>query len=319
MNTSEKILTLLCVITLPLSPASVVGSEAVPTYFTLGTHQAFILQPSNAAADSRVTPWVWYAPTRVGSTPNPSNQWLFQQLLDNGIAVAGIDVGESYGNPAGRATYSDFYDYATSHANLAAKPLLLGQSRGALMLLNWAAENAQKVGGIAGIYPVCDLRCFPGLETAAQAYGMTPQQLAQQLADNNPIDRLTPLAQAGVPLFSISGDSDPIAPLAQNSQVVYDRYHALGGSMELVIIPGKGHEEIPEYFQSPKLLDFLVTNASVVPEPRMGLLLGSALFGVAAYTWWRCRDIRQVAAPSVKQVANWFSRQIGNPTHDSVE
>ena len=212
-------------------------AESQIQYFTFNDHNAFILRPANAGS---VTPWVWYAPTLVGNVPNQSNDWLFHQLLDNGIAVAGIDVGESYGSPTGRALYTDFYNYATSEANLSTKPVLLAQSRGGLMLYNWAAENAEKVGGIAGIYPVCDLRSYPGLTIAAPAYNMTPEQLEKRLLEHNPIDRLQPLAQAGVPIFHIHGDSDAIVPLAQNSQIIYDRYTALGGQMQLVVVPGKG-------------------------------------------------------------------------------
>lgn len=245
-------------------------------YFTVSGHQAFIAMPANA---SSATPWVWYAPTRVGGTPNASNDWLFQHLVDQGIAVAGIDVGESFGSPAGRAIYSTFYDYATTQAGLGSQPCLLAQSRGGLMLYNWAAENADKVSGIAGIYPVCDLRSYPGLATAAPAYGLTAEELEQQLADNNPIDRLAPLAAAGIPIFHIAGDSDITVPLEANSQVLYDRYTALGGQMTLVVVPGKGHEEVPEYFQSTQLLDFLTTTA--VPEPGAALLLAT---GLAALT-----------------------------------
>ncbi|MBN1396341.1 MAG: prolyl oligopeptidase family serine peptidase [Pirellulales bacterium] len=247
-----------------------------PAYFTVGGHQAFILSPTGGG-DS--IPWVWYAPTIVGHNPNSSNDWLFQQLLDNGIAVAGIDIGESYGNPAGRTAYSEFYTYATTEANLAPQAMLLAQSRGGLMLYNWAAENADKVSAIAGIYPVGDLRSYPGLATAAPAYGMTVEQLEQNLSDHNPIDRLLPLAQADVPIFHIHGDNDTSVPLDENSQVVYDRYTAMGGDMQLVVVPGKGHEEIPEYFQSLDLLNFALSNVYQTPEPSTFVLLamGAAL------------------------------------------
>ena len=33
---------------------------------------------------------------------------------------------------------------------------------------------------------------------------------------------------------------------------------ALGGTVELVIVPGKGHEEVDEYFKSDRLLEFLL-------------------------------------------------------------
>ena len=36
-----------------------------------------------------------------------------RQFLENGIAIAGVDVGESYGSPAGRALYSALYEELT--------------------------------------------------------------------------------------------------------------------------------------------------------------------------------------------------------------
>jgi hypothetical protein len=259
-----------------------------PTYFSMNGHQAFILLPSSSSGNSTSIPWVWYAPTIVGGSPDAANEWYVRKLLDNGIAVAGIDVGESFGSPAGRAIYSEFYTYATTQANLAPKACMLAQSRGGLMAYNWAAENADKVTAIAGIFPVGDLRSYPGLSTAAwPAYGMTADELAACLSENNPIDRLTPLVQAGIPIFHLHGDSDTVVPLSANSQVIYDRYTAMGGEMTLVVVPGKGHEVCPEFFESTQLLNFMVTHVdtTAVPEAGTGMLLGSALFGLAAYAW----------------------------------
>ena len=39
------------------------------------------------------------------------------------------------------------------------------------MLYNWAVINPAKVKAIAGIYPVCNLISYPGLE-AKSAYGL---------------------------------------------------------------------------------------------------------------------------------------------------
>src|SRR6185503_9168974 len=111
--------------------------------------------------------------------------------------------------------------------------------------------------GIVGIYPVCDLRSYPGLEKAAPAYAMTAKELDGRLKDHNPIDRLEPLAKAKVPILHIHGDADKVVPLDANSQVIADRYKALGGSMELIVIRGKGHAEIAEFFRSDRVLEFL--------------------------------------------------------------
>lgn len=75
-------------------------------------------------------------------------------LLAAGIAIAGIDIGESYGSPAGRTLFTAFQTELTRTRGYSAKPLLLGRSRGGLMLLTWAAEHPEKIGAFAGIYPV---------------------------------------------------------------------------------------------------------------------------------------------------------------------
>ena len=64
-------------------------------------------------------PWVWYAPTLLQSNlPNVGARdgaevWMFERFLAAGIGVAGIDVGESYGSPAGTARYDALYDELT--------------------------------------------------------------------------------------------------------------------------------------------------------------------------------------------------------------
>ena len=47
------------------------------------------------------------------------------------------------------------------------------------MLYCWAAENPQAVACIAGIYPVCNIASYPGIDRACGAYGLTAQQLKE--------------------------------------------------------------------------------------------------------------------------------------------
>jgi pimeloyl-ACP methyl ester carboxylesterase/outer membrane protein assembly factor BamB len=225
------------------------------TSIDLGKYKGFLLKPLKLPADG-TRPWVWYAPT-IGSYPNKSNEWVLRKLLDRGFHVCGINVGESHGSPEGRQAFTEFYQHLVREYKLDARANLLAQSRGGLMLYNWAAENPDKVRCIAGIYPVCDLRSYPGLGKAAGAYGLTPEELEKQLTQHNPIDRLGPLAKAGVPILHIHGDADAVVPLEKNSQGVAERYARLGGKMKLIVVPGKGHAEIPEYFQEQRLVQFL--------------------------------------------------------------
>lgn len=188
---------------------------------------------------------------------------MFEQFTAAGIAVAGIDVGESYGNSEGRRLYAALYEELVHKRGFSKKPCLLARSRGGLMLYNWAVEHPKSVGGIAGIYPVCDLRSYPGLKKAAGAYGITEEQLGAHLTENNPVDRVKPLAKAHVPIFHIHGDRDQLVPLDKNSAALDQQYRKFGGDMKLVVIRGEGHNMWPGWFHNQELVDFVIGAAQV--------------------------------------------------------
>lgn len=241
--------------------------------FTVGANNAFVILPTRPAADG-TKPWIWYAPTLIGHHPDESHAWMFHAALERGFAIGGIDVGESYGNPPGRAAFSDFHRLVTTTYGLAPKACLVAQSRGGLMLYNWAAENPGRVQCIAGIYTVCDLRSYPRLAVAGAAYGFDAQAWDSELPRHNPVDRLAPLAAARIPILHVHGDADSVVPLEANSAELIARYRALGGPGELIVVPGKGHQVCDEFFRCQALLDFLLRQGAVpVPEPseRSGL------------------------------------------------
>lgn len=228
---------------------------------------AFILRPPKPPAFQE-KPWIWFAPARTDANgqwtlPEKHHAWLFRRVLESGFHVVGIDVGESYGSPAGRATFDKFYRHLVHERGLARKAALLPVSRGGLMAYNWAAEHPQCVRAIGAIYPVCNLESYPGLTKVAGAYGLTPEQLRAELARHNPIERLAPLAAAGVPILHVHGDRDKVVPLETNSGEVARRYAALGGRMELAVPQGKGHEIVPDFWQCQRLVDFF--NATCPP------------------------------------------------------
>ncbi|MGD0225476.1 MAG: prolyl oligopeptidase family serine peptidase [Terriglobia bacterium] len=233
--------------------------------FAVPGGSGFVIKP-NHSESAGLKPWLWYAPTFVKATPqmgrypNASLTWLFTRLLDKGVWIAGGDVGESCGNSQGRKAYTRFYKYVQKEFALSPQPCLLAQSRGGLMLYNWAVEHPHDVGCIAGIYPVTNLESWPNLggERIQQAYGMSEAELRKHLRKNNPIDRLAPLARAHVPIFHIHGDADKVVSLQQNTLEFASRYNALGGKADVEVIHGKGHEEVPEFFESERLLDYLL-------------------------------------------------------------
>lgn len=238
--------------------------------FSVEGRTAFVLRP-DAVADGDVMPWVWYAPT-LPKLPGDAETWMFEAFLAQGIAIAGIDVGESYGSPAGIALYDALYRELTANRGFARRPCLLARSRGGLMLYGWAATHPDAVACIAGIYPVCNLESYPGLARAAAAFGSTEAELAATLGDHNPIERLAPIAAAGVPIFHLHGDGDRVVPLADNSAIVARRYARLGGTMVLETVAGRGHDMWRGWFESQELVDFVVTHGRATTGTTRGVV-----------------------------------------------
>jgi len=229
--------------------------------FLVSERPAFVLLPREELR-RKPQPWVFYAPTLAG-LPDAHEKWMHEQFLEAGVAVGGIDVGEGYGGPKSRELFTAFYKEVVERRGFATKPCLLGRSRGGLWVTSWAVENADKVAGIAGIYPVFDFRTYPGLANAAPAYGLTAQELEQKMTDHNPIERVSRLAQAKVPVLFIHGDEDKVVPLKENSAEFAERYQAAGAEklVTLIVATGQGHNYWEGFFRCQPLIDFTIARA----------------------------------------------------------
>jgi len=235
--------------------------------FAVAGRPAFVMLPP-AALRSKPQPWVMYAPT-LPAYPDRHEKWMHQQFLDAGVAVAGIDAGEAYGSPNGQQLMTALHNELTANRGFAAKPVLLGRSRGGLWVSSWAIRNPAKVAGIAGIYPVFDLRSYPGLKRAAVAYKLTAQQLEAALPQHNPVERLSELAQAKIPVCIIHGDSDTVVPLRQNSAALVQQYKQQKAAelVQLIVAKKQGHNFWQGFFRCQELVDFTINHAKSPQSP----------------------------------------------------
>ena len=221
----------------------------------------------------------------VPEQPRPGNPWSWcmmfpdaftercaaPQLLDAGFHHAYLDVGNTFGSPAAVAQLAAFHDELVRRG-LAAKAALIGISRGGLYAQCYAAEHPGHVAAIYGDNPVCDFKSWPGGKGRGKgskpdwaaciaAYGFADEAAALAY-DGNPVDRLAPLAEAGIAMIHVVGDQDDVVPAAENAVLVERRYRALGGTIEVIHEPGKGHH--PHGLDDPQpVVDFLVKHASV--------------------------------------------------------
>ncbi|NQV32770.1 MAG: metallophosphoesterase, partial [Phycisphaeraceae bacterium] len=81
-------------------------------------------------------------------------------------------------------------------------------------------------------------------------YGLTEDEAAT--FEGNPIDRLAPLARADVPLLNVCGATDKVVPIAENTDILRQRYEALGGRIRVISKPENGHH--PHSLKDPTLI-----------------------------------------------------------------
>ena len=226
--------------------------------FEVGANRCFLLIPKASIPEHK--PWTWYAPTFVPRLPKHLHRWYISRLLAAGIHVGGVDVGESWGNVEGRRVYTDFHEHVTGTMGLEYRACLLGQSRGGMMHYNWAVEHVDRVKCIAGIYALVTA-LEPPRQKVFDAFGLSEKEFEKQRADHNSVDRVAPLAKAGIPIHHIHGDQDTAVPFKHNAEKLVSRYRENGGKAELEIVPGKGHEEVIEFFTAQSLIDWLIGQA----------------------------------------------------------
>ena len=228
--------------------------------FKLGDADCRVVTP-NTAAPGR--PWVWRA-RFWGHEPQAD-----LALLAKGWHVVYCEVGALFGSPAAVERWDRFYDFLTTQHGFATKAALEGMSRGGLIIYNWAASNPGKVAAIYGDAPVCDFKSWPAgrgvgkgsLGTWKQclaAYGFTEAEAVAY--KGNPIDRLAPLAKAGIPILHVVGDADKVVPITENSDLIEKRYKVLGGKIHVIHKPGVGHH--PHSLKDPEpIVKFFLAHA----------------------------------------------------------
>ena len=222
--------------------------------FAYQDREAIVVCPKHAATGN---PWIW-RPAFFGAFAS-----VDEELLRRGFHVVYYDLTHLYGSPRARKSGTDFYWNMVRMYGLSPKVTLEGFSRGGLFAYNWAADHPDKVACIYVDAPVCNVFSWPGRspENAGlwkgllEEWGLTDDQMNS--FSGNPIDRLKPLADAGIPVICVCGDSDKVVPFSENSAIVRQRYTAMGAPFELILKPGVDHH--PHSLSDPApVVDFII-------------------------------------------------------------
>ena len=228
--------------------------------FEVDAHKAYVYAVPRPAKGK---PWIWYAPVINGDVIIVRHKAYLDAFMKAGIAIAGYDIGEVRGAPGSSEKFTRFYD-AMVERGYSKQPVLLGQSRGGMMTLAWAFRHPEKVRAWAGIYPVCNYHSWPMKSSKQQTLGdfaMSEADFQSRIKEYNPIENLAGLAKLKVPMFSVHGDNDILVPYNDNTKLLQANYQAAGGTCDVKIIPGGGHEISPSFFECQELIDFVIKHA----------------------------------------------------------
>lgn len=220
--------------------------------FSFRNREAIVVCPKQAAKGN---PWIW-RPAFFGAFPS-----VDKALLEKGFHVVYYDLTHMYGSPRSLEAGNAFYSYMKDYYGLSPKVTLEGFSRGGLFAFNWAVNNTEKVACIYVDAPVCDVFSWPGKKNTELWNGLLKEwnMTDAQMKDfgGNPVDRLEPLAKAGIPIIAVCGDSDKVVPYNENMEIIRNRYIALGGMVEVILKAGVDHH--PHSLENPQpVVDFIV-------------------------------------------------------------
>ena len=177
-------------------------------------------------------------------------------LVKAGWHLAYLKVPDMFGSPKAVKQWERFYDAMVKDHGMHPKPGLIGLSRGGLYCMNWAATHPDQTLAVYLDNAVCDFKSWPGgarRKLGASTAGSDAEWKKMLAAYDfktddeavaykfNPVDNLAPVAKAKIPLLLVYGDADKAVPHPENSELVYDRYKALGGPVERVVKPGQDH------------------------------------------------------------------------------
>ncbi|MCX7047594.1 MAG: alpha/beta hydrolase [Candidatus Sumerlaeota bacterium] len=191
-----------------------------------------VIAPKTAAAGN---PWVFRADNVTRDSA------VDMALLARGFHVVVGPVPYNADGPS-LAHWNIVYKYLIEHG-FSKKAVMEGAGAAAGEAYAWAIENPDKAACIYGENPV----------------------LRSHTAKTPPLDRLAPLAKAGVPLLHVCGGLDPW--LNDQTRVVEKRYKELGGQITVIVKDGEGHFPTAPRELKP-VVDFIVSKTQAAQGAR---------------------------------------------------
>jgi pimeloyl-ACP methyl ester carboxylesterase len=226
---------------------------------------------------------------KVPAQPAPGRPWLWvgefaghlgsleDGLVAKGWHVAWVDVSNQFGSPRAMAVWEKVYAELHDKRGLAARPALLGISRGGLYVNAWTRLHPDRVSVLYLDNGVCDIRSWPGgFQLTAKGAGsggdwnlyktefkFSSDDEAKEKSVR-PADGFAPAIKNGVFLISVHGTADKVVPYVDNAKLVVDFWEKSGGHFK--IFPKEGGDHHPHGLPDPApLIELLCKEIATQP------------------------------------------------------
>jgi len=171
----------------------------------------------------------------------PGKPWVFRAdaitrdaVIDQALLARGFHIvipPLTAQSGAVRTQWNAAYKLMTDHG-FSKKPVMEGTGTAAGEAYAWAIENADKVACIIGRNPA----------------------LRSLMSKTSPLENLSPLAKAGVPLLHVCDKTDPW--FNDQTKVIEQRYKELGGQVTIIVNEGDGNYP-PVLANRTRAIDFI--------------------------------------------------------------
>lgn len=225
---------------------------------------------------------------KVPAHPAPGKPWLWvgefaghlrsleAGLVAKGWHVASVNVSDQFGSPRAMAVWEKAYDELHGKRGLAARPALLGISRGGLYVNAWTRLHPDRVSVLYLDNGVCDVRSWPaGFQLTEKGSGSGRDWQKYKTEFNfasdeeaigksvRPADGFESAVKNGVFLISVHGTADRTVPYVDNAKPVVDFWEKSGGRCR--IFPKEGGNHHPHGLPDPTALITLLCQEAAKP------------------------------------------------------
>jgi pimeloyl-ACP methyl ester carboxylesterase len=252
--------------------ADTTGKNPQPTVDTIPIEgKMLILKVPVEAAPGK--PWLW-----VGEFAGHLKS-LEEGLVAKGWHVAYVNVSNQFGSPESMAIWEKVYEELHDNRGLAARPALLGISRGGLYVNAWTRLHPDRVSVLYLDNGVCDIRSWPGgFQLTAKGKGSKGdwaryKTVFKHVSDEEameksirPVDGFAPAIKNGVFLISVHGTADGTVPYIDNAKPVADFWEKSGGRFQ--VFPKEGGDHHPHGLPDSTPLIELLCRETTTPQTK---------------------------------------------------